>query len=105
MSYPNFGCFAECLECPLCYPELFELMKEFPHLFPPPDSIDLFPPFNPDDFDEKGGIDYTPAPEDEKPEDFIPDIFGGRPGGFHGPDGVDLSEGSRETGVSLRWPF
>jgi hypothetical protein len=57
VSYPDLGCFAECLTCEVCEDGL--------GLNPPPD---LFPDEWPDsDSDPYGLLDWEPPADDDKP--------------------------------------
>lgn len=73
MSYPDFGCFAECLTCELCDP------------VPPGEDIDLFP----DDL----------LPEDPAWDDFDPPDDGGEEGNWW--DDYDLPEGPGFGGLDV----
>ncbi|HHI93809.1 MAG TPA: hypothetical protein ENK04_09930 [Gammaproteobacteria bacterium] len=94
MSYPNLGCFSECLECEVCDDDW---LKD--------DDIDLDVPDDFDDWDDDGGLPddfWDPAPDDAD---------GGLFDDFEVP-GVDLPGGGRATpdwndgpGVKLEWPW
>lgn len=92
MSYPDLGCFAECLECELC-------PKERP---PEPPDLGL-----PDDYHDPSWGDDPFDGWDEPPED----DGGGAFDDFEVP-GLDLPGGGRATptwndgpGFQLEWPW
>ncbi len=83
MSYPDLGCYAECLECELCDDNPFENDD---------DDIDLF------DFDD----DFDPGNPWDDPDFWDPDPFGGEDdGGLFDdfPTGIPLGD----TEISPTW--
>ena len=64
MSYPDLGCFAECLTCELCETGLGP-----PSWDPDAFDVDLFPDSVPDDSDPFDLGDWAPPPEDDGPYD------------------------------------
>jgi hypothetical protein len=90
MSYPDLGCFAECLTCEICDPNW---------LGAPP--LDLTLPDNYDPWSGDPFAGWEPEPDEE----------GGLWDDFETP-GVDLPGGGRATpdwdngpGIDLTWPF
>ena len=78
MSYPDLGCFAECLTCELCETGLGP-----PSWDPDAFDVDLFPDSVPDDSDPFDLGDWAPPDEDKGPdnpwwEDYgeTPDTYG-----------------------------
>jgi hypothetical protein len=66
MSYPDLGCYAECLTCEVCEEGLD----------PPDEPPDLFPDEWPDDADPFDLGDWAPSDPPDKPFDFdLPDIM------------------------------
>lgn len=91
MSYPDLGCFAECLECELCDDSWLN----------GDDELDLDLDLDFDDWTDDPGW-WDPAPEGD--EDGLFDDFE--------IPGVDLPGGGRATpswnngpGIQLEWPW
>lgn len=89
MSYPDLGCYAECLTCELCDPS------------PPPGEPDLFP----DDLlgEDPGFDDFEPPePADEGPNEWWKDL--NLPDG-PGIGGVDITPTWNPIGIEVGGSF
>lgn len=89
MSYPDLGCYAECLTCEMCVPPV------------PPGEVDLFP----DDLwgDDPAYDDYQPPPEPETgPDEWWKDYD--LPSG-PGVGGVDIYPTWNPWGVTVGGKF
>lgn len=92
MSYPDLGCYAECLTCELC--------AEQPE---PPEPPDLFPDNLLDDGDGFLDLDLTPPEPDTGPDEWWDDW--NLPSGGADVGGIEITPTWDPWGIEIKGTF